>query len=43
MLHNDYAQTEATVTSTAIWKQGVSDWGILKSPVSHVLNFLGWI
>ena len=30
-------------TLTAIWKWGVSKQGILKSPVSHVLNFLAWI
>ena len=30
--------SEATVTLTVVFK-----WGILKSPVSHVLNFLGWI
>ena len=34
---------EATVTLTAVWKWGVSKRGILKSAVSHVLNFLGWI
>ena len=34
---------EATVTLTAIWKWGVSMWGILKSPVSHVLNLIRWI
>ena len=34
---------EATVTLTAIWKRGVSKRGILESPVSYVLNFLGWI
>ena len=34
---------EATVTQRLIWKWGVSKQGILKSPVSHVLNFLGWI
>ena len=34
---------EATVTLTAVQKRGISKWGILKSPVSHVLNFLGWI
>ena len=35
---------EATVTLTAaVWKLGVSKQGILKSPVSHVVNFLGWI
>ena len=34
---------EATVTLTAVWKWGVSKRGILKSPVSHVVNFLGWI
>ena len=37
---------EATVTTvwkTAICKQGVSKRGILKCPVSYVLNFRGWI
>ena len=33
----------ATLTLGPIWKQGVSKRGILKSLVSHVLNFLGWI
>ena len=27
---------------TAVWKWGISKRGILKSPVSHVLNFLRW-
>ena len=34
---------EVSVTLTTIWKWGVSKRGILKSPNSHVLNFLGWI
>ena len=34
---------EATVTQCLIWKWGVSKWGILKSLVSHVLNFKSWI
>ena len=34
---------EAIVTLTAVWKCGISEQGILKSPISHVLNFLGWI
>ena len=38
-----FLQGEATVTLTALRKCGVSKWDILKSPVSHVLNFLGWI
>ena len=32
-----------TALKTLIWKRGISKQGILKSPVSHVLNFLGWI
>ena len=34
---------EATVTQRLIWKRGVSKRGILKSLVSHVLNFKSWI
>ena len=34
---------EATVTLVLIWKQSVSKRGILKSLVSHVLNFKSWI
>ena len=34
---------EATVTLVPIWKRGVSKRGILKSLVSHVLNFKSWI
>ena len=34
---------EATVTLVPVWKQGVSKRGILKSLVSHFLNFKSWI
>ena len=34
---------EATVTLIAVWKWGISKWGILKSPITHVTNFIGWI
>ena len=34
---------EATVTQCLIWKRGVPKRGILKSLVSHVLNFKSWI
>ena len=34
---------EATVTQRLVWKRGISKWGILKSLVSHVLNFKSWI
>ena len=34
---------EATVTLVPVWKRGVSKRGILKSLVSHVLNFKSWI
>ena len=37
--------SEATVTPIlkTPWKLRVSKWDISKSPVFHVLNFLGWI
>ena len=37
---------EATVTTVwkmAVCKQCILKWGVLKYPVSHVLNFRGWI
>ena len=34
---------KATVTLVLVWKQGVSKLGILKSLVSHFLNFKSWI
>ena len=34
---------EATVTLVPVWKRGVSKRGILKSLVSHFLNFKSWI
>ena len=34
---------EATVTQRLVWKRGISKRGILKSLVSHVLNFKSWI
>ena len=34
---------EATVSLVPIWKRGVSKRGILKSLVSHFLNFKSWI
>ena len=32
---------QATVTT--VWKTPVCKWGILKCPISYVLNFRGWI
>ena len=34
---------KATVTLVPVWKQGVSKQGILKSIVSHFMNFKSWI
>ena len=34
---------EATVTLVPVWKRGVPKQGILKSLISHVLNFKSWI
>ena len=34
---------EATVTLIPVWKRGISKRGILKSLVSHFLNFKSWI
>ena len=35
--------SEATVTQRLVWKRGIAKRGILKSFVSHVLNFMNWI
>ena len=34
---------EATATQRLVWKRGISKRGILKSLVSHFLNFKSWI
>ena len=41
--HGPWVYTEAIVTLILVWKRGISKWGILKSLVSHVLNFVTWI
>ena len=35
--------TATTVCKTPVCKRDVCKWGVLKCPVSYVLNFRGWI